>query len=56
MLRLMSMLFAMASAISGMVLLSGVAASAQTSVPLHRLARRSRHFPCARTWCSCPRW
>jgi len=33
MLRLMSMLSAMASAISGMVLLSGVAASAQTSVP-----------------------
>jgi VWFA-related protein len=33
MLRLMSMFSAMASAISGMVLLSGVAASAQTSVP-----------------------
>jgi VWFA-related protein len=33
MLRVMSMLFAVASAISGMVLLSGVAASAQTSVP-----------------------
>jgi VWFA-related protein len=33
MLRLMSLLCAMASAISGMVLLSGVAASAQTSVP-----------------------
>jgi VWFA-related protein len=33
MLRLMSILSAMASAISGMVLLSGVAASAQTSVP-----------------------
>ena len=33
MLRVMSMFPAMASAISGMVLLSGVAASAQTSVP-----------------------
>ena len=33
MLRVMSMLSAVASAISGMVLLSGVAASAQTSVP-----------------------
>ena len=33
MLRLLSMFSAMASAISGMVLLSGVAASAQTSVP-----------------------
>jgi VWFA-related protein len=33
MLRVMSMLFAVASAISGMVLLSGVAASAQTGVP-----------------------
>ena len=33
MLRVMSMLFAVASAISGMVLLSGVAASAQRSVP-----------------------
>ncbi len=33
MLRLLSILFAMASAISGMVLLSGVAASAQTNTP-----------------------